>query len=437
LGTTLGGGEFSGASYWMLKGILYFDPRSIVGEALNTQRSQPSARPVKEAPGPSLIRLPKGAYDDSRRADSLAAFLQTSDRHWTSESISGRNTPVFADTEDRSAFFSFCGNNDHSSKASMGRDCVTLMRRSDQFVSMSRFTEGSVFDRSGIWKGHGFFNDSPADRAPWLSRGPEGLAVDRASLEAAPYYEGSYLVFYNGNLHNYYHWVVEGLLCLDVLSGTLGQDSKFKIALPKTMDIHALIDHRESLRSFGVNYDTVEIESKLIRVQEAIWVDEGIVEFLPPQYLKKFQQRMSALYAGERKASGRRLLVARRGPTRKIQNLEPVQAFLAEYGFETVYLEGMSMADQITLFQGAEFIIGPHGAGLSNILFCAPGTKVIEFMPAVEMRPFFWIISQKLDLLHGMQFCDLAGDQGFQSSITVDIDKLRTLIHLIEERASS
>ena len=92
------------------------------------------------------------------------------------------------------------------------------------------------------------------------------------------------------------------------------------------------------------------------------------------------------------------------------------------------------MADQITLFQGAEFIIGPHGAGLSNLLFCAPGTKVIEFMPAVEMRPFFWIISQKLDLVHGLQFCALAGSQGFQSAITVDINKLQALMHLIDER---
>jgi hypothetical protein len=35
---------------------------------------------------------------------------------------------------------------------------------------------------------------------------------------------------------------------------------------------------------------------------------------------------------------------------------------------------------------------------------------------------------------HGLQFCALAGDQGFQSAITVDIDKLQALIHLVDER---
>src|ERR1017187_7050040 len=47
---------------------------------------------------------------------------------------------------------------------------------------------------------------------------------------------------------------------------------------------------------------------------------------------------------------------------------------------ETTYLEGMSSVDQILLLQSAESIIGAHGAGLSNLLFCEPGTKVIEFM---------------------------------------------------------
>ena len=435
MGATLGGGEFSDASYWMLKGILYFDPKSVTCEAFQPQAGRPPLQPPKELLDRGLIRLPKTTFDDSRRTALLAAFLKTTNCYWSSESISGRNAPVFADTADRSAFFSFCEKNGHSSKAGMGNDSVTLMRRSDQFVSMSRFTEGSVFDLSGVWKGFGYLQGSPAEKAPWLLRGPDGPAVEKRSLAAAPYYEGSYLIFYNGNLHNYYHWLVEGLLCLDVLSGALGLDSNLKIALPKTMEIHAVIDHRETLRSFGVNYDTVEIESKLIRVQEAVWVDEGIVEFLPPQYLKQFQQRMSAFYQAAPKPPGRRrLLVARRGPTRTIQNIAQVQNFLAEYGFETVYLEGLTMADQITLFQGAEFIIGPHGAGLSNLLFCAPGTKVIEFMPAVEMRPFFWIISQKLDLVHGLQFCALAGSQGFQSAITVDINKLQALMHLIDER---
>ena len=152
---------------------------------------------------------------------------------------------------------------------------------------------------------------------------------------------------------------------------------------------------------------------------------------MPAPHLKDFQQRIAALYAGVRAPRNRRLLVARKGPTRKIHNIEQVQTFLSRYDFETVYLEGMSMMNQILLFQSAEVIIAPHGAGLANLLFCEPGTKVIELMPACEMRPFFWLISEKLDLVYGLQFCATVGRQEFQAGITVDIVKLQALIRMI------
>jgi capsular polysaccharide biosynthesis protein len=240
-------------------------------------------------------------------------------------------------------------------------------------------------------------------------------------------------MFYNGNLHNYYHWVVEGLLGLDILSRSLGPDSSVKILLPKSMDIAAVLDHRATILDAGfVEHQVLEVGADLIQVREAIWVESDLVETMPAPYLKDFQKRIAALYAHLRSPRNRRLLVARKGPTRKIHNIEQVQAFLSRYHFETVYLEGMSMPDQILLFQSAHFIISPHGAGLANLLFCEPGTKVIELMPVVEMRPFFWLISDKLDLVHGMQFCPVVAGENFQAGgIQVDIDKLDALIRML------
>ncbi|MGA2597455.1 MAG: glycosyltransferase family 61 protein, partial [Bryobacteraceae bacterium] len=152
---------------------------------------------------------------------------------------------------------------------------------------------------------------------------------------------------------------------------------------------------------------------------------------MPGPHLKEFQKRIAAMYADVRRPRKRRVLVARKGPARTIHNIEQLQAFLSIHDFETVYLEGMSMLDQILLFQSAEFIISPHGAGLANLLFCEPGAKVIELMPYAELRPFFWMISAKLDLVHGMQFCNSAEGQDFQSAIQVDIGKLEALIRMV------
>jgi capsular polysaccharide biosynthesis protein len=198
------------------------------------------------------------------------------------------------------------------------------------------------------------------------------------------------------------------------------------------MDIVAVFDHRGTLPAAGFSgHEVVEVGANLIKVREAIWIESDLVQHMPAPYLKDFQKRIAALYAGLRSPRNRRLLVVRKGSTRKIQNIEQLQAFLSQYHFETVYLEGMSVRDQILLFQSAEFIISPHGAGLANLLFCEPGAKVIELMPSVEVRPFFWMISDKLDLVHGMLFCALVGGDSFQAAIQVDIDKLDALIRMV------
>jgi glycosyltransferase involved in cell wall biosynthesis len=449
VGAALDQGESSGTSHWILRGVLYFDPRCVAGEAANKMNGNSAHAPTALHPAPETLKQPDShahtsrqdclllgpadPMDDSHRAASFGAFLQTANSYWPSTFTSGRDAPIFADRADRGRFYSASVNCAHALEVGRVSDSIRVVRRSDQFVSTSRFSEGSVFDRSDASRGFGFLQLSPPGNAPWLSNRSDGLWVAESALAAAPFYEQSYLIFYNGNLHNYYHWLVEGLLPLDILSRTLGLDSHLKIALPKSVDINALIDHRDTFRAVGLNaYDIVEIEANLIKVQEAIWVDQDIVEYMPAPYLKDFQQRISALYAGLRCPRNRRLLVARKGPARTIQNLEQVQTFLARYDFETVYLEGMSMTDQILLFQSAEFVISPHGAGLANLLFCEPGTKVIELMPCFEMRPFFWLISEKLDLVHGMQFCAATPDQDFCAALTVDIGKLQALLRMVD-----
>jgi capsular polysaccharide biosynthesis protein len=274
-----------------------------------------------------------------------------------------------------------------------------------------------------------YLHGSPPGAAPWISKETDAVGIDESALAAAPYYEGSYLIFYNGNLANYYHWLVEGLLCLDVLSRAMEQGSNLKIMLPKSIDFDARFDHRDLLRAVGLGgREVVEAAADFIKVREAIWVDSDQIQGMPAPYVKGFHQRVAALYADSLVPRNKRLLVARKGPARKFHDLEQLEASLSSYGFETIYLEGMSCVDQILLFQSAEFIIAAHGAGLSNLLFCEPGTKVIELMPSVEFRSYFWFISQKLDLVYGLQFCA----NGYNDEMAVDIDKLQRLVRIVE-----
>jgi hypothetical protein len=53
---------------------------------------------------------------------------------------------------------------------------------------------------------------------------------------------------------------------------------------------------------------------------------------------------------------------------------------------------------KIQIFNSAEVVIAPHGAGLSNLIFCNPGTKVIEIFHPNWMLPSFWMISHYMNL---------------------------------------
>jgi hypothetical protein len=444
IGSTRDGDEPSEAAYWMLKGVLYFDPKSLAADASIRSEGGPHAEcsamePLRAPVEPvgrsedsshrNRILLHATRMGDDRRAPSFDLFEKSANSYWLSCFTADRTAPIFADDADRLAFYSGCGNSSYAPQVGRLNDCVTLIRRSDQFVSMSRSSQGSIFDRSGVWRAMEYLHGSPPGAAPWISTETDAVSIAEQSLAAAPYYEGSYFIFYNGNLANYYHWLAEGLMCLDVLSQALGHSSNIKILLPKSIDSDVRFDHRDWIRAVDLGGREIEeVAADFIKVREAIWVDSDQIQGMPAHHVKDFQRRIATLYACSRGPRDNRLLIARKVRTRKFHNLEQLEAFLSCYGFKTVYLEEMSSVDQILLFQSAEFIIAGHGAGLANLLFCQPGTKVIELMPSGGFRSYFWFIAQKLDLVYGLQFCA----NGYDDDIIVDIDKLRTLIRSVD-----
>ena len=113
-------------------------------------------------------------------------------------------------------------------------------------------------------------------------------------------------------------------------------------------------------------------------------------------------------------------------------NAAEVREFLERAGFRTIRLEGMPLVEQVRLFASAQFVVGPHGAGLSNLLFTPPSARVLEFMPDTEMRPFFWLISSKLGHEYGMLPCE-THNGSFNGDLKVDMRKLAKLLALLED----
>ena len=71
---------------------------------------------------------------------------------------------------------------------------------------------------------------------------------------------------------------------------------------------------------------------------------------------------------------------------------------LMRYGFQPLAMEDFTLREKAWLLGRAEAIVGPSGAGLANVLFCRPGTKVVELrvqpVPVMEA----WDISNRCEL---------------------------------------
>ena len=65
-------------------------------------------------------------------------------------------------------------------------------------------------------------------------------------------------------------------------------------------------------------------------------------------------------------------------PQRFISNEDEIKKYLLKNNFIFVKLHETEFREQINLFHNAECIVGLHGAGFVNVVFCKPGTKIIE-----------------------------------------------------------
>jgi capsular polysaccharide biosynthesis protein len=99
--------------------------------------------------------------------------------------------------------------------------------------------------------------------------------------------------------------------------------------------------------------------------------------------------------------SGRRIYISREegyAAGRRVFNRAETETLLAARDFEAVVLGAMPFAEQVRLFQEASHVVGVHGAGLTNIVFCRPGTQVLEIFHPALASPAYAVTAQSVGL---------------------------------------
>lgn len=186
--------------------------------------------------------------------------------------------------------------------------------------------------------------------------------------------KGSFLWITDRMSHNYHHWICD---CLPRLEAWLNANEGADLLLPRRVLERPFV--MDSLQAYPEIRLVAQPPGLSALVENLVLPDRASPEgFHHPLLAMKVAGRMRAHFAPHARAAGRRIYISReQSRFRRLANEEALATMLAKHGFEFMHFEEISFGDQVVLAAGAEAICGPHGAGLTNMLFMPPG-RVIE-----------------------------------------------------------
>jgi hypothetical protein len=191
---------------------------------------------------------------------------------------------------------------------------------------------------------------------------------------------------------NYYHFLFDTLPRLQLVeeSGVPWD----RIVVPREKRFQ-----RESLHLLGLENDRIIAEPGLHLEAKTLLVPTlpGVVED-PPLWVSDFlRTRFSNCAADIRGRWSKKIYVSRAmANDRRIVNEADLIRALEGEGFQSFLLEDLSFPEQIGLFGRAEFVVGAHGSGLANLVFCTPGTRVVEIFGSNYVNPLYWLLSRNI-----------------------------------------
>lgn len=228
---------------------------------------------------------------------------------------------------------------------------------------------------------------------------------------------------HNAGWRNYFHWLTQAMWTMHLYAPHTTERDVFVFPSP-------LMNRQAMIELTGLPSDQIHFLHKgaTLRAQSVTAIDScyGEYTFAPSPLLADFGQSILARTAAAQ-SGARHIFISRRdSPHRSMQNEAEVEEMLVARGFQSVTLSGLSLGQQAALFHGADTIVAAHGAGLSNVIFCRRGARVIELTPTSYMNQCFLKIGQTLGLnweLYGFPAAKAAKQQLINWRVDVDFLK--------------
>ena len=207
-------------------------------------------------------------------------------------------------------------------------------------------------------------------------------------------------LFLLGGSRNYAHWVIDYLPRLaglaEARSGATAPDLLMNDR-PATFQTESLAALEiDTARPVGIAEDAA-IACRPLFLHEPPRHMRRIAPWAP----KWLRQSFEPLTSGK----GRERVYISRSDARirRIVNEPELIDALRGLDFDIVVPGSLGFLDQVSRFTKAEIIIGLHGAGMANIAFAAPGTRVLEILPARDVQDLNPSMATIHDLAHAAE----------------------------------
>jgi hypothetical protein len=196
-------------------------------------------------------------------------------------------------------------------------------------------------------------------------------------------------------VNNYYHWMMDLMprLRLFQMAGlSFDEIDHFFVNSTK------LPFQRETLKLAGIPASKI-VETETV---EYFSCDELYVPSMPNRI--GFPRRwmtdyLESIVPKNASATPDKIYIDRRdSKVRVMLNNDVFAKFLEDLGFKLLVPSEQTFQETVSWFRGAKMIVAIHGAALTDLAFCAPGTHVLEICPYNSDNNGFWTLACEKEL---------------------------------------
>ena len=251
-----------------------------------------------------------------------------------------------------------------------------------------------------------------------------------------------------GGNSNYWHWLFDVLPRINILENKIDLQSIDYFLFPdlkekfqkETLDLINIPQHKRiSSKIFRhihadmalavdhpyifKNYPTEEIQNI------PKWILNDLrKKFLNKEISKNYPKKIY-IDRSDSKSNHRDL--------RKVTNEDEIVDYLKKEGFSIIRLGDLNFIDQVNLFNNASQIIGLHGAGFANLVFCKPNTFVLELKSITAGNVIGNLARNQSINFHEIAREPLSEDNNQQGLIKVPIKLIKEKINTLKNLTTS